>query len=175
MPTFERTSTRLTLPEPAGTLHEATEEREQATGDMSHGANGECRCGGPGEILTDLVELDLLELQPGERLWKLYCFRDAGHPTGLRHRIYTKEKAGGRLAMLTFAVHNPPREDGAAGEAPPVRSALARVPDLSGADLDRLILAMRAQSVSSVCEELDLSAHADLDEQLARLRNHVGG
>lgn len=141
---------------------------------MSHRTNSECRCGGPGEVLADLVELDLLSLQPGERLWKLYCFRDAGHPTGLRHRIYTKEKAGGRLAMLTFAVHNPPREDEDAAETPPVRSALARVPDLSAADLDRLILAMRAQSGSNACEELDLSGLSHIDEQLARLRNHAG-
>ncbi len=136
---------------------------------MSHGASNECRYGGPGEILADLVDRDLLELQPGERLWKLYCFRDAGHPTGLRHRIYTKKKADGRLAMLTFAVHNPAIGDDG-DQPPPVRSALARVPDLSPLDLDRLIVAMRAQAGSGACEEMDLSDQDHLDEQLAWLR-----
>ncbi len=143
-----------------------------ATGNMTHGASQACRCGGPGEILADLVDADLLELQPGERLWKLFCFRDVDHPTGLRHRIYTKEKAGGRLAMLTFAVHNPPREDDGEDEMP-VRSALARVPDLSAADLDRLIVAMRAQAGSNACEELDLSGHGRLDDQIAELRRRI--
>lgn len=140
---------------------------------MSHGASNDCSCGDPTEILADLFETDLLELQPGERLWKLYCFRDLHHPTGLRHRIYTKEKVGGRLALLTFAVHNPPREDSDAGDPPPVRSALARVPDLANIDLDRLILAMRAQVGGNVCEELDLSGHASLDDQRGHLRSHI--
>jgi hypothetical protein len=141
---------------------------------MSHGANGECRCGGPEEILSDLVEQNLLELQPGERLWKLYCFRDAGHPTGLRHRIYTKKKANGRLALVTFAVHNPPAQDTDVNETPPVRSALARVPDLSPDDLDRLITTMRAQATSDTCEEVDLSGPGQLADQLARLGDQRG-
>jgi hypothetical protein len=141
---------------------------------MSHGATDGCRCGGPDEILSDLAERDLLELQPGERLWKLYCFRDAGHPTGLRHRIYTKKKADGRLALLTFAVHNPPALGAGVSEAPPVRSALARVPDLSQDDLDRLIAALRAQAGSNSCEEMDLSGHSELADQLARLRDQRG-
>jgi hypothetical protein len=124
-----------------------------------------------GEVIEDLVEHDLLALQPGERLWKLYCFRDSDHPTGLRHRIYTKEKGDGRLALLTFAVHDPPRDDGDESDQPPrVRSALARVPDLSPDDLDRLIGAMRVQAQPDTCEELDLSQHRGLDEQLAWLR-----
>ena len=45
---------------------------------------------------------------PDERLWKLYCFvSDEDQYTGLRHRIYTKQKPDGRLMMLTFAVHSP--------------------------------------------------------------------
>lgn len=141
---------------------------------MSDGANGRCRCGGPEEILANLVEEDLLELKPEERLWKLYCFREVDHPTGLRHRIYTKEKADGRLALLTFAVHNPPREDGDEADPAAVRSALARVPDLSALDLDRLIVAMRAQAGSEICEELDLSGRGRLDDQIAELRVHQG-
>jgi len=126
------------------------------------------------EILNDLDTEDLLELQDGERLWKLYCFREAGHATGLRHRIYTKRKADGRLALITFAVHNPthepPSEDnGAPPELPPVRSSIARVPDLSAADLDRLIAAMRQQMGSDACEELDLSDCTTRDAQFARL------
>ena len=138
---------------------------------MAHGSGKACHCGEFAEIIDDLVERDLLELRPGERLWKLYCFRDSDHPTRLRHRIYTKAKSDGRLSLLTFAVHNPPRNDAAASEAaPPVRSALARVPDLSPADLDRLIGAMRTEAHSDACEELDLSQHRGLDEQLAWLR-----
>ncbi len=139
--------------------------------EMSHGPADECRCGGIDEVLSDLVDQNLLELQPGERLWKLYCFRDADHPTGLRHRIYTKKKKDGRLALLTFAVHNPPTEGADVNGTRPVRSALARVPDLSPDDLDRLIAAMRAQAGSNACEEMDLSGQSQLDDQLARLRD----
>jgi hypothetical protein len=141
---------------------------------MASGEHKECRCGGPGEILADLIDEDLLGLQPGERLWKLYCFRDAGHPTQLRHRIYTKEKADGRLALVTFAVHNPARDGADMDETPPVRSALARVPDLSPGDLDRLIVAMRAQAGSNACEEMDLSQNGPLENQLARLHSQAG-
>ncbi len=142
---------------------------------MSDGANNECRCGGPREILTHLVDEDLLELKPGERLWKLYCFREAEHPSALRHRIYTKEKVDGRLALLTFAVHNPPREDRAVAEPPAVRSALARVPDLSTEDLERLISAVRMQSGAHGCEELDLSSRGRLDDQIAALQARSEG
>ncbi len=126
------------------------------------------------EVINDLIAEDLLELQAGERLWKLYCFREAGHATGLRHRIYTKCKADGRLALITFAVHNPSPDpqgehNGAPPEPPPVRSGIARVADLSAADLDRLIAAMRQQMTSDACEELDLSDCTTLDTQLARL------
>ena len=69
-------------------------------------------CPGHEEILDDLNVHNLLSLGPGERLWKLYCFRTVGHATGLRHRIYTKQKADGRLALVTFAVHNPPDHTG---------------------------------------------------------------
>jgi hypothetical protein len=136
---------------------------------MIDDASSACRCGGPSEIVEDLFEYDLLALQPGERLWKLYCFQDAGHPTGLRHRIYTKEKADGRLEMLTFAVHNPPREHDAVHDAAPVRSSLARVPDLSDADLERLIDAMRKQVGTGACEELDLTRFDRLEQQRAWL------
>jgi hypothetical protein len=140
---------------------------------MAHDAGSKCCCGGAGEIIADLFQQDLLELGPGERLWKLYCFQDAGHPTSLRHRIYTKEKRDGRLELLTFAVHNPQREDGSPGEAP-VRSSLAHVPDLSPADLDRLIGAMRLQAGSDACEELDLTGFAAPEEQLGWLRDQLG-
>jgi hypothetical protein len=125
--------------------------------------------------VADLFEQDLLELQPGERLWKLYCFRDFVYKDTATTEIYTKEKEGGRLGLLTFAVHNPPREDGAKRDAPPIRSALARVPDLSGADLDKLIAAVRSQVGSAACEEVDLSHLGAIDGQLAWLRAQNGG
>lgn len=136
-----------------------------------------CRCPGGDEVLSDLSEQDLLALQQGERLWKLYCFHTKGNATGLRHRIYTKVKANGRLALITYAAHNPPRNGSghAGGHGAPerVRSALARVPDLSAADLDRLIGAMRSQAGSDACEEIDLSHLKDLEEQLASLRSQI--
>lgn len=109
----------------------------------------------------------MLELQPGERLWQLFCFRGENQPGGLRHRIYTKQKANGRLALITFAVHNPLQEDGTPGTA--VRSALARVPDLTLADLDRLIQAVRGRTPEERCESLDLSQYTSLNDQIARL------
>ncbi len=126
---------------------------------------------GAEEILADLKSGNLLRVEPGERLWKLYCFRSAGHSTGLRHRIYTKLKADGRLAMVTFVIHNPPSANGSNGhERQAVRSNLARVPDLGLDDLDRIIAAVRrAQAAPDTCEELDLSEIRTLDEQLAWL------
>lgn len=123
-------------------------------------------CPGAEEILHDLRAEDLLELGAGERLWKLYCFRAAGDAADLRHRIYTKRKADGRLAMITFAAHNPSNADEDGGHSGPraVRSALARVPDLAPADLDRLIAAMRTQA-GSACEEIDLSDFSSLEAQ----------
>lgn len=146
--------------------------------------NTSFRCGGvgPHEVVVDLVEADLLGMQPGERLWKLYCFWEAGHPARLRHRIYSKQKADGRLALVTFAAHNPARED---DDAPPppsgtgakpsvtVRSALARVPDLSPGDLERLTAAVREQSATSQCEEIDLTRFASLSDQLAWLHEQA--
>ncbi len=132
-----------------------------------------CGCPGAQEILADLDD-DLLDLQPGERLWKLYCFRTADHATGLRHRIYTKRKPNGRLALITFAVHNPPdARNGANGHPAPkaVRSGIARVPDLSVEDLDRIIVAIRRQiqATPETCEEVDLSHFATLQDQIAWL------
>jgi hypothetical protein len=126
-----------------------------------------CACPGASEIISDLREEDLLDLEAGERLWKLYCFRAPGHATELRHRIYTKMKIDGRLAMVTFAAHNPWNvEENGEGSGPrPVRSALARVPDLSPADLDRLITALRAQSDQEACEEIDLSELRPVEQQ----------
>ena len=115
------------------------------------------------EILSDLRDEDLLELAPGERLWKLYCFRAAaGRETDLRHRIYTKLKTDGRLVMITFAVHTP-----ANGRT--ARSGIARVPDLTAATLEQLIGAIRreTQSTPTECEEVDLSAIPALSGQFA--------
>ena len=140
---------------------------------MSQGMLNECPCQGAQEILLDLIDKDLLGLLPGERLWKLYCFRKADHASRLRHRIYAKQKANGRLELVTFAAHNPPHENDDAesrNDAPAVRSALARVPDLSTGELDRLVTAIRAQTPADECDEIDLSIYSSLDEQLAWLR-----
>jgi hypothetical protein len=117
------------------------------------------------EVVADLLADDLLQLQAGERLWKLYCFRSAaGQSTQLRHRIYTKVKADGRLALVTFAVHTP-----AGGQA--VRSNIARVPDLPADALDRIIQAVLAQTqaAADTYEALDLSALPTLTAQLDAL------
>ena len=122
-------------------------------------------CAAERNLFADLVTDDLLTLGPGERLWKLYCFRPtAGNATGLEHRIYTKIKPDGRLALVTFAVHTP--VEGCA-----VRSALARVPDLSADHLDHLITAIRSQTGATAddYDELDLSGLPTLEEQLGRI------
>jgi len=122
-------------------------------------------CAGNHSLLADLVTDDLLALGSGERFWKLYCFHSAaGTATGLEHRIYTKVKPDGRLALVTFAVHTPT-------EGRSVRSALARVPDLSADHLERLITAIHSQTGAAADDyaELDLSDLPTLDEQLARI------
>jgi len=140
---------------------------------MPQGTGNENICPDAAEILLDVVDENLLSLVPGERLWKLYCFRKIDHTSRLRHRIYTKQKTNGRLELITFAAHNPLRKNDGAGEAncaPAVRSALARVPDLSASDLERLIAAMRTEAPADECVEIDLTMHPSLDEQLARLQ-----
>jgi hypothetical protein len=119
------------------------------------------------------MDENLLGLLPGERLWKLYCFHAADHPAGLRHRIYTKVKKDGRLELLTFAAHDPlPESTGDQRRlAPTVRSALARVPNLSTDDLERLIAVMRAQTSADICAEIDLSLHPSLSDQEFLLRS----
>ncbi len=108
-------------------------------------------------------ELDLLHLAPNERLWKLYVFRPAaGRATRLEHRIYTKRKADGRLALVTFAVHTPTKGH-------PVRSAIARVADLGVGDLDQIIAAIRGHVQAVECAELDLSGVEAVAEQLAQV------
>jgi hypothetical protein len=124
-------------------------------------------CSADPEVRADLLGDNLLHIEPGERLWKLYCFWAAeGRATHLRHRIYTKLKTDGRLALVTFAVHTP-----VAGRS--VRSNLVRVPDLPVQALDRIISAIIAQITSSSEEinELDLSAIDSLEEQLRQLAN----
>jgi hypothetical protein len=123
-------------------------------------------CPADAEVLADLLEDDLLQLKTGERLWKLYCFRSAqGQATQLRHRIYTKVKADGRLALVTFAAHTP-----VAGRR--ARSNIARVPDLPADTLARLIQAILAQTrtPTDAFEELDLSEFTTLAAQLDALR-----
>ncbi|MCU0501736.1 MAG: hypothetical protein MUC51_08200 [Anaerolineae bacterium] len=124
-------------------------------------------CSAGPEVRADLFADNLLHLKPGERLWKLYCFWAAeSRATQLRHRIYTKLKTDGRLALVTFAIHTPI-------EGRPVRSNIVRVPDLPAQALDRIISAIIAQTKtpSEEIDELDLSAIPTLEAQFQRLAN----
>lgn len=132
-----------------------------------------CGCPGAAEILADITAENLLQLGPGERLWKLYCFWATSQPAGLRHRIYTKRKADGRLALVTFAVHDAPAS-ASNGHPKSVRSGIARVPDLSIDHLDRLIEAIHRQAAADAYEDLDLSAFDSLEAQLAWLTTNKG-
>lgn len=145
---------------------------------MSTPINEPCDCAGVAEILNDLVTENLLCLEPGDRLWQLFCFRAVGDAAGLRHRVYTKRKPNGRLALVTFAAHNPPPRHGPQNGAPAtqgsrtVRSGIARVADLGADDLARIIIAIKRQldTATQACEELDLSDFPSLDAQLTWLQ-----
>jgi hypothetical protein len=129
--------------------------------------SGAHSCSADPEMRADLLGDNLLHIEPGERLWKLYCFWAAeGRITQLRHRIYTKLKIDGRLALVTFAVHTP-----AAGRS--VRSNIVRVPDLPVQALDRIIAAITAQThaLPEEINELDLSEIDTLEEQLREIAN----
>jgi hypothetical protein len=105
------------------------------------------------DVLAELTADYLLQLKPGERPWKLYVFRPVtGRATHLEHHIYTKLKADGRLALVTFAVHTP-------NGGQPVRSGIARVPDLTAGDLEQIIAAIRRQTQAGPdeYEEVNLS------------------
>jgi hypothetical protein len=124
-------------------------------------------CSAGPEVRADLLGDNLLHIEPGERLWKLYCFWSAeGRATQLRHRIYTKLKTDGHLALVTFAVHTPV-------EGRSVRSNIVRVPDLPPQALDRIISAITAQThtPSKEIDELDLSEIVTLEEQLRQIAN----
>jgi hypothetical protein len=116
-------------------------------------------------VIEDLGNGGLMPLGPGERLWKLYFIRPAsGRATALEHRIYTKRKVDGSLALVSFAIHAP-------AEGSAARSGAARVPDLPAAALDRIVAAIRREaSPGDEYREVDLSGFSTLDEQLARLR-----
>ena len=125
-----------------------------------------CNCPIGPDLFSDLLESDLLQLAPDERLWKLYCFRPAaGQATALQHRIYTKLKPDGRLALVTFAVHMP-------SEGHSVRSRIARVPDLNMHALEQIIGAIQrdTQAKPEEYEEVDLSRFSTLEEQIQHLR-----
>lgn len=122
------------------------------------------------DLARDVLDERLLDLKEGERLWKVYLFRPAsGRATRLEHRIYTKRKTDGRLALVTFAVHTP-----AGGQT--VRSKIMRVPDLMPEHLDRIIEAIRAQTHAGPgeYEDIDLSEVESLDEQLDLVREGGG-
>ena len=119
---------------------------------------------------TDLASLNLLEMEAGERLWKLYVFRaHSGPGVVLEHCLYTKTRTTGRLAMVTFA-----RQLGGSGATS--RSSLARVADLSDSDLRRIVSAIQSETAASgtSCIEFDLSAIGDLQAQYARLIDLAG-
>ena len=116
-------------------------------------------------VLADLSANGPVRLEPDERLWKLYIFRPAaGRATRLEHRIYTKLKASGELALVTFAVHHPQADL-------VVRSGVAHVPALTRADLDRIIETIRRQTGADndEYEEVDLSHLGTLSQQLEYL------
>ncbi len=120
-------------------------------------------------IVQDLTVDNLLPLAEGERYWKLYVFRPgSGSATGLEHRIYTKIKPSGSLAMVTFAAHTPP----GGGQ---VRSGIAHVPDLSPAALERIIEAIRRETQAGARDyvEIDLSHLAGVEDQLGYLRRQA--
>ncbi len=116
-------------------------------------------------MIEDIVQEKMLQLEPGERLWKLFCFQPlSGRETHLEHRIYSKCKIDGNLALVTFAVHTP---------RPSVRarSALARVGELTPITLMHIIETIRSRTQTTPEEyfEVDLSDIATLGEQLAVL------
>ena len=117
-------------------------------------------------VLADISASGPVQLEPDERLWKVYIFRPAsGRATHLEHRIYSKLKPGGHVALVTFAAHRP---NGGAE----VRSGIARVPELARDDLARIIDSIRSQTNQAEDEyyEVDLSHLATLPEQMEYLR-----
>ena len=125
---------------------------------------------GTPDVLRDLIDDGMLHLQEGERLWKIHIFHSAaGRGTHLEHRIYTKLKADGHLALVTFAVHTP-----VVGRS--ARSGVARVADLTPGALDHLIDAIRQETRVGSDEyvEVDVSHLATLPDQLAHLRQLLG-
>jgi hypothetical protein len=117
------------------------------------------------DVLADLSPSGPVHVGPDERLWKLHIFRPAtGRATHLEHRIYSKRKASGKLALVTFATHRP--LDGQT-----VRSGVAQVPELSEQDLEKIIESIKKQTGGAdECFEIDLSHLSTWPEQLEYIR-----
>jgi hypothetical protein len=132
-------------------------EREQPQGAPSLSQTGSCA-----SVAEDLALPGIIPIGADERLWKIYLLRPRqGQATGLEHRIYTLLKGDGHLTMITFAAHRPSGDK-------TVRSAVARVPDLTIAALDKITGALRADPNHDLLDfqEIDLSDFSTLPDQI---------
>lgn len=117
-------------------------------------------------VFPDLVGGTLLQLQERERLWKLYFLRPAwGRDERVEHRIYTKEQANGKLALVSYNFRMPQGSR-------PVKSSAAMARDIPKDTLNQVIwnVVKKSQIGPDELEVIDLSDLATFDEQLQHLR-----
>lgn len=117
-------------------------------------------------VFPDLVGGTLLQLQEGERLWKLYFLRPTwGRDERVEHRIYTKEQANGKLALVSYNFRMPQGSR-------PVKSSAAMARDIPKDTLNQVIwnVVKKSQIGPDELEVIDLSDLATFDEQLQHLR-----
>ncbi len=117
-------------------------------------------------VFPDLVGGSILQLEPGERLWKLYFLRPAwGRDERVEHRIYTKQQADGKIGLVSYNFRMPPGSR-------PIKTGLATARDIPEATLNQLIWNVVRQSHigPDELEIVDLSEFASFEAQIAHLR-----
>jgi len=107
----------------------------------------------------------IMKVGKGERLFKFYFFRPlAGQDQHFEYRMLTKEKANGRLEMVSysFKIMN----------GVPLKRGIMRVPEVSKDQLEEVVqnIVRRTNTSPDEFEELDLSRFSTIDEQIEFLR-----
>ena len=118
-------------------------------------------------VFPDLVGGSLLQLEAGERLWKLYFLRPAsGRDDRVEHRIYTKEQRDGLIGLVSYNFRMPPNSR-------PVKANLAYAKDIPKDTLNQIIWNVVRQSKigPEEFEIIDLSQIDTFEEQVKHLRS----
>lgn len=107
----------------------------------------------------------IMRVEKGERLYKFYFFRPlAGRDQHFEYRMLTKEKASGKLEMVSYSFK--------IVNGVPLKRGIMRVPEVSKDQMESVVQNMlkRTQTKPDEFEELDLSRFSTIDKQIEFLK-----